>query len=78
MTEPDPPRTPRAKRTLVIAVRIAGAYGHGYVGTEHRMLALLDDPDGIGGGSVHRLGHAQAVRDAIVRIIEKDGYSGKR
>ena len=75
MPGPELPMTPRAQRTLREAARIAGQWGHDYVGTEHLMLALLADPDGIGGGSVHRVGAAQAVRTEIERILDTDGYS---
>jgi ATP-dependent Clp protease ATP-binding subunit ClpA len=78
MPDPDLPLTPRTKHTLDEAARIARACGHGYIGTEHLMLALLEDPDGIGGGSAHQLGVAQSLRDEILRIIESDDYSGKR
>ena len=77
MSDPALPLTPRAKRTLVVAARIARSYGHDYVGTEHLMLALLADPNGIGGGTIHRLGTAEAARAEITRIIESDGYSGR-
>jgi len=40
------------------------------------MLALLADPAGIGGGAVHRLGRAEAVRAEIERILASDSYSG--
>ena len=74
MADPELPLTPRAKRTLLVAEGLAHEHGHDYLGTEHLMLALLADPAGIGGGSVHRLGHHEAVRDEIVRIIESDSY----
>jgi ATP-dependent Clp protease ATP-binding subunit ClpC len=70
------PLTPRTRRTLHEAARIAGEWGHAYVGTEHVMLALLADPAGIGGGAVHRLGRAEAVRAEIERILASDSYSG--
>jgi hypothetical protein len=37
---------------------------------------LLADPAGIGGGAVHRVGNAEAVRAEIERILESDSYSG--
>ena len=72
------PLTPRAKRTLQEADRIAREWGHTYVGTEHLMLALLADPKGIGGGTVYRLGSTDAVRTEIERILGSDSYSGGR
>ena len=76
MSDPELPLTPRTKRTLLEAARIAREWGHGYVGTEHVMLAILADPAGIGGGAVHRVGKAEAVRAEIEQILESDSYSG--
>ena len=70
------PQTPRAERTMEVAERIARDYGHDYIGTEHLMLALLADEHGIGGGAVHRVGAAEAVRAEITGILESDSYSG--
>jgi ATP-dependent Clp protease ATP-binding subunit ClpC len=76
MTEDIPELTPRMKRTMLRAGEMARARGHAYLGTEHLILALLDDPNGIAGGVMHRLECAAAVRDEVIRIIEGDGYSG--
>jgi ATP-dependent Clp protease ATP-binding subunit ClpA len=75
MAEPDLPLTQRARHTLRDPDRIAREWGHAYVGTEHLMLALLADPNGIGGGTVHRLGSAEAVRAELERILGSEGYS---
>ncbi len=39
--------TPRAKKTLESAVRFAHQLQHGYVGTEHILLAVLDDKESV-------------------------------
>jgi ATP-dependent Clp protease ATP-binding subunit ClpC len=77
MTEDIPELTPRMKHTMLRAGEMARARGHDYLGTEHLILALLDDPNGIAGGVMHRLECAAAVRDEVIRIIEGDGYSGR-
>ena len=41
------PITPRVKKTLVLAKRIAVECGHNYIGTEHVVMALFE-MDGIG------------------------------
>lgn len=69
--------TPRMDHTLTRAGQLARGRGHDYLGTEHMILALLDDPDGIAGGAIHRLGYASAIRDEIVRIMNSDGYAGR-
>jgi ATP-dependent Clp protease ATP-binding subunit ClpC len=61
------------KNTLARAGELARARRHGYLGTEHLLLALLDDPEGIAGGVLHRLGYAAAIRAEVVRIIESYG-----
>ena len=71
-----PTLTPRMKHTLQHAGELARARGHDYLGTEHLILALIDDPHGIAGGVIERLGCAEAIRAEVIRIIESDGYSG--
>jgi len=41
------PFTPRAKRVLEMAIEEARDLGHSYIGTEHILLALLDEEDGV-------------------------------
>lgn len=72
--ERTPALTPRLQHTLARAAELARARGHEYLGTEHVILALIDDPNGIAGGVLHRLEYADAVRAEVTRIIESDGY----
>lgn len=39
--------TPRARNVVGAAKEIARSWGHGYVGTEHLLLALFDEPEGV-------------------------------
>jgi ATP-dependent Clp protease ATP-binding subunit ClpA len=75
MTDRTPPLTPRMQRTLERAGDFARARHHDYLGTEHMLLAILEDPEGIAGGVIHRLGFAMAIHDEVVRLIESDGYA---
>jgi ATP-dependent Clp protease ATP-binding subunit ClpC len=77
MTDNIPALTPRMDHTLNRAGQLARGRGHDYLGTEHMILALLEDPDGIAGGVMHRLGYASAIRDEVVRIMGSDGYAGR-
>jgi ATP-dependent Clp protease ATP-binding subunit ClpC len=43
----DIPFTPRAKRLLMTAAQEAEGLGHGYIGPEHLLLALLDEGEGL-------------------------------
>jgi ATP-dependent Clp protease ATP-binding subunit ClpC len=63
------------QRTMWRAGELARARGHDYVGTEHLILALIEDPDGIAGLVLRRLDCAAAVRNEVIRIIESEGYS---
>ena len=72
------PLTPRMRRTMKHAEAIALGRGVTFVGTEHVLLALLDDERGIAGGTIHRLGYAGAIRYEIIRILDSDGYKAGR
>jgi Clp amino terminal domain, pathogenicity island component len=50
------PFTPRAKKVQEFAVRKALVFGHNYVGTEHLLLGLLEEEEGIGGKTLIGLG----------------------
>jgi ATP-dependent Clp protease ATP-binding subunit ClpC len=77
MNDDTPKLTPHMKRTLQRAGELARARGHDYLGTEHVILALIDDPRGIAGGVIERLGCADSVRAEVTRILESEGYSGR-
>lgn len=68
------PLTPRMLRSLQRALKIAQENGQEVVGTEHVVLAFLDDPAGIAGMTLHSAGIAPALRAEIVRIITSEGY----
>ncbi len=54
---------PRAERTIELAVEEAGRLGHQYVGTEHLLLGLVREGQGVGAGVLESLG----VTDAQIR-----------
>src|ERR1041385_1024033 len=51
-----PPYTPRVKKVLALAAKEAKALNHTYVGTEHILLGLLREGDGVGGRVLKNLG----------------------
>lgn len=57
------------------ALEIAQENGQDVVGTEHMVLAFLDDQAGIAGMTLHAVGIASALRGEIVRIITSEGYT---
>lgn len=76
MAQPTPPRfTPRAERVLALAAEHARRRGHDYLGTEHLLLGLLDEPDGIAGQVLARFARLEAIRARVQAILGSPGYS---
>ena len=50
------PLTPLARKVFDLAVRKALVLGHNYIGTEHLLLGLLEEDEGIGGRTLTGLG----------------------
>jgi ATP-dependent Clp protease ATP-binding subunit ClpC len=64
------PFTPRAKKILELALREALTMGSEAIDTEHLLLGLIDEGDGVGAQILQRLGATvQAVREAVARLI---------
>ncbi len=65
--------TPRAEDALRMAQEAAGDLGHGYVGTEHLLLGLLREEEGL----AHTvLSEAGLTEDLVVEIIKKSVGAG--
>jgi len=65
------PFTPRAKRTLELALREAHALGHDYLGTEHILLGLARVGEGIALQILFDMGiEADALRSEVIRQFE--------
>jgi Clp amino terminal domain, pathogenicity island component len=64
------PFTPRTKKVLELSLREALALGHHYIGTEHLLLALLREGQGVAAQVLTRLGadHAQ-VREQVLGLL---------
>lgn len=71
-----PKLTPRMQQTLRRAQEIAEANGQEVAGTEHVILALIEDSDGVAGMVLRSVGAAGPVREEVLRIIRSDGYKG--
>ena len=64
------PFTPRAKRVLEMAIEEARDLGHSYIGTEHIILALLEEDDGVATRVLENLGiELSKVRSEILGQI---------
>ena len=69
-----PPFTPRSKKVLELAMREALQLGHNYIGTEHLLLGLVREGEGVGTTVLRQLGvDLGAVRQSVVEILS--GYS---
>jgi ATP-dependent Clp protease ATP-binding subunit ClpC len=66
--------TARARRVLVLAQEEARLLGHGFIGTEHLLLGLLHEGEGLGAKALESLGITlEAVR---VQVEERIGPAG--
>jgi ATP-dependent Clp protease ATP-binding subunit ClpC len=65
------PFTPRAREVVEGAVRQAMSLGHEEVGTEHVLLALVAERDGVAGRVLEAVAHPGVVRDAVLRTLDE-------
>jgi ATP-dependent Clp protease ATP-binding subunit ClpA len=64
--------TPQAKKVIEFAVDEARRFNHGYIGTEHLLLGLLREGEGVGAGVLKSLGvNLDGARAEITRILAK-------
>ena len=64
------PQTPRAKKVLEFAIEEARNLGHNYVGTEHLLLGLLREHDGVAAQVLMNLGlKLDDVRNEVLNIL---------
>jgi hypothetical protein len=65
-----PPFTPRAKKVLELSLREALQLGHNYIGTEHMLLGLLREGEGVGAQALVSLGaDLDGVRQTVIRLL---------
>jgi len=65
------PFTPRVKKVLLIAAREAKALGHAYVGTEHILLGLVEEGDGLGARVLKESGvNPEVTREYVMRELD--------
>jgi len=68
------PFTPRVKRVLSFAAKESRDLGHSYVGTEHLLLGLLREGDGVAARVLGMVNvDADAVRATIIKSLQPDG-----
>ena len=69
------PFTPRAKKVLELSLREALQLGHNYIGTEHILLGLIRDGEGVAAQVLVKLGaDLNRVRQTVIQLLS--GYQG--
>ena len=64
--------TPRAKRVIELAIDEARRLGHNYIGTEHLLLGLVREGEGIAAGVLESLGvNLDKVRHEVIRVLSQ-------
>jgi ATP-dependent Clp protease ATP-binding subunit ClpA len=70
------PFTPRAKKVLELSLREAQQLGHNYIGTEHILLGLIREGDGVAAQVLVRLGaRLGRVRQQVIELLQ--AYQGQ-
>src|SRR5450830_1047511 len=70
------PFTPRAKKVLELSLREALQLGHNYIGTEHILLGLIREGEGVAAQVLNKLGaDLNRVRQQVIQLLS--GYQGK-
>ncbi|MCG2624247.1 ATP-dependent Clp protease ATP-binding subunit [Arthrobacter sp. I2-34] len=70
------PFTPRAKKVLELSLREALQLGHNYIGTEHILLGLIREGEGVATQVLVKLGaDLNRVRQQVIQLLS--GYQGK-
>lgn len=76
--------TPRTKRVMELSFHEARNLGHNYVGTEHLLLALIREGDGIAARILKDVGiDLQNVRESVIKMLKEESVdshqpAGKR
>jgi ATP-dependent Clp protease ATP-binding subunit ClpC len=68
--------TPRAKKVIELAVDEARRLGHHYIGTEHLLLGLVREGEGIAAGVLESLGvNLEKVRTQTIQVLSQSSTS---
>jgi ATP-dependent Clp protease ATP-binding subunit ClpC len=73
------PFTPRAKKVLELSLREALQLGHNYIGTEHILLGLLREGEGVAAQVLVRLGaDLSRVRHQVIQVLSGAAAAGMK
>ncbi len=68
--------TPRAKKVIELAVDEARRLDHSYIGTEHLLLGLVREGEGIAAGVLESLGvNLEKVRQQVMQVVNQSSSS---
>ena len=68
--------TDRARRVVVLAQEEARMLNHNYIGTEHILLGLIHEGEGVAAQVLQQLGaELQKVRQTVIQLLS--GFQGK-
>lgn len=71
------PFTPRAKKVLEMSLREALKLGHNYIGTEHLLLGVFAEGEGVGARVLNNLGvSAEQARGAVLELLRENNGGG--
>jgi Clp amino terminal domain, pathogenicity island component len=66
------PFTPRSKKVLELALDEALSQGHNYISTEHILLGLVRERQGVGGRILRDLGaDAESIRNQVIALLSR-------
>src|SRR4030043_81337 len=69
------PFTPRAKKVLELSLREALQMGHNYIGTEHILLGLLREGEGVAARVLNSIGVTlDNVKEKVKELLNKQSY----
>jgi ATP-dependent Clp protease ATP-binding subunit ClpC len=72
------PQTPRAKKVIEYAIEEARNLNHNYVGTEHLLLGLLREHDGVAAQVLRNLGlKLEEVREEVLNLLGASSEGGE-
>jgi ATP-dependent Clp protease ATP-binding subunit ClpC len=73
------PFTPRAKKVLELALREALSLGHNYIGTEHILLGLVRESEGVAARILNDLdADADRIRQEVMRVLAGPSRRGQK
>ena len=71
--------TPRTKTILELSVEEARSLGQNYIGTEHLLLALIREGEGVAAQILAAMGlNFDSIRQEIIGLLDNEGAKGKR